>query len=49
VIVLESKSMLSENYQMVFKGCFENNGEEQMVSRIFSEVGQRLWLQGPLN
>ena len=48
-IVLESKPMLSRNYQMVFKGCFENNAEEQMVSRISDDKGHRLWLQGPLN
>jgi hypothetical protein len=34
---------------MVFEGCFENHNEEQRVSRISSEVGNRLWLQGPLN
>ena len=49
VIVLESEPTLSGSYQMVFEGCFENNSEEQMVSRISSEVGHRFWLQGPLN
>lgn len=49
VIVLESEPTLSGSYQMVFEGCFENNNEEQMVSRISSEVGHRFWLQGPLN
>lgn len=49
VIVLESEPMLSGNYQMVFEGCFENNNEGQMVSRISSEVGHRFWLQGQLN
>ena len=49
VIVLESEPTLSESYQMVFEGCFENNGEEHMVSRISSEVGHRFWLQEPLN
>ena len=49
VIVLESELTLSGSYQMVFEGCFENNNEEQRVSRISSEVGHRFWLQGPLN
>ena len=34
---------------MVFEGCFENNAEEQMMSRISDDGGRRLWLQGPLN
>ena len=34
---------------MVFEGCFENNVEEQMVSRIFSDGKHCLWIQGPLN
>ena len=37
VIVFESERMLSRSYQMVFKGCFKNNAEEQMVSRISSD------------
>ena len=49
VIVLESEPTLSGIYEMIFEGCFENNGEEQRVSRISSEVGHRFWLQGPLN
>ena len=49
VIVLESESTLSGSYQMVFEGCFENNVEEQMVSRISGDGGHRLWLQGPFN
>ena len=49
VIVLECEPTLSGSYEMVFEGCFENNNEEQRVSRISSEVGNRLWLQGPLN
>ena len=49
VIVLESEPTLSGSYQMVFEGCFENNAEEQMVSRISSDGGHRLWLQGPFN
>ena len=49
VIVLESEPMLSGSYQMIFEGCFENNVEEQMVSRIFGDGGHRLWLQGPFN
>ena len=34
---------------MVFEGCFENNAEEQMVSRISDHERHCLWLQGPLN
>ena len=34
---------------MVFEECFENNAEEQMVSRISGDGGHRLWLQGPFN
>ena len=34
---------------MVFEWCFENNVEEQMVSRIYGDGGHRLWLQRPLN
>ena len=49
VIVLESEPMLFGSYQMVFEGCFENNVEEQMVSRISGNGGHRLWLQGPSN
>jgi hypothetical protein len=41
--------MLIEGYQMVFEGCFQNTNEGQIVSRLFNEVGHRLWLQGPLN
>ena len=48
-IVLESELTLSGNYQMVFEGCFENNVEEKMVSRISGDGGHRLWLQGPFN
>ena len=49
IIVLESEPTLSGSYQMVFEGCFENNAEEQMVSRISGDGGHRLWLQGPFN
>ena len=49
VIVLESESMLSGSYQMVFERCFENNAGEQMVSRISGDGGHRLWLQRPFN
>ena len=49
VIVLESKPTLSGSYQMIFEGCFENNVEEQMVSRISGDGGHRLWLQRPFN
>ena len=49
VIVLESEPTLSKSYQMVFEGYFENNAEEQMVTRISSDEGHRLWLQGSFN
>ena len=49
VIVLESEPTLSGSYQMVFEGCFENNAEEQMVSRISGDEDHRLWLQEPFN
>ena len=49
VIVLESEPTLSRSYQMIFERCFENNTEEQLVSRIFGDRGHRLWLQGPFN
>ena len=49
VIVLETEPTLSRSYQMIFEGCFENNAEEQMVSRISGDGGHRLWLQGPFN
>ena len=49
VIVLESEPTLSRSYQMVFEGCFENNAEKQMMSRISGDGGHRLWLQGPFN
>jgi hypothetical protein len=41
--------MLIEGHQIVFKGCFQNINEDQMMSRLFNEVGHHLWLQGPLN
>ena len=49
VIVLEFELTLSGNYQMVFEGFFENNIEEQMVSRISGDGGYCLQLQGPFN
>lgn len=49
VIVLESEPALSGSYQMVFEGCFENTTERSTVTRVSSEVGHRLWLQGSLN
>ncbi len=49
VIVLEAETMLSGEHQMIFEGCYENNDEGQMVSRLSNEFGHRLWLQGPLN
>ena len=49
VIVLESEPTVCGSYQMVFEGCFENNAEEQIVSRISGDGDHRLWLQGPFN
>ena len=49
VIVLKSEPTLSGSYQMIFEGCFENNAEEQMVSRTSGDTSHRLWLQGPFN
>ena len=49
VIVLEFEPTLSESYQMIFEGCFENNAEKQMVSHISGDGVHRLWLQGPFN
>ena len=49
IIVLEFELTLSGSYQMIFEGCFENNAEEQIVSRISGDGGHRLWLQGPFN
>ena len=49
VIISESELTLSESYQMIFEGCFENNAEEQMMSRISGDGGHRFWLQGPFN
>ena len=41
--------MLFGSYQMVFEGCFENNAEEQIMSRIFGVGDHRFWLQRPFN
>ena len=49
VIVLESKPTFSGSYKMAFEMCFENNVEEQMVSRIFGDRGYRLWFQRSFN
>ena len=42
VIVLESEPMFFGSYQMIFEGCFENNAEVKMVSRISGDGGHRL-------
>lgn len=34
---------------MAFEGYFENNNEDQIVSRFTTEVGHRLRLRGLLN
>jgi hypothetical protein len=49
VIVLETKAILVEGYQVVFEGCFENTNEDRMVTHLFDDVSHHLWLQGLLN
>jgi hypothetical protein len=49
VIVLEAEAMFVEGHQVVFEGCFENTNVGHMVTRLFDDIGHRLWLQGPLN
>jgi hypothetical protein len=49
VIVLEAEAMLVGDHQVVLEGCFENTNAGHMVTRLFDDVGHRLWLQGPLN
>jgi hypothetical protein len=49
VIILEAEVMLIEGHQVVLEGCFQNTNEGQMVSRLFDEIGHRLWFQGPFN
>jgi hypothetical protein len=49
VIILEAEAMVIGGHQVVFKGCFQNTNEGQMVSCLFDEVDHRLWFQGPLN
>jgi hypothetical protein len=44
VIVLETKAMLVEGHQMVFKGFFENINVDHMVTRLSHDIGHRLWL-----
>jgi hypothetical protein len=41
--------MLVEGHQVVFEGCFENTNIGPMVIGLSDDIGQRLWLQGPLN
>ena len=48
VILLEAEAILTGGHQLVFKGCFNNTNEGQIVSRYSNEVGHRLCLQGPL-
>jgi hypothetical protein len=49
VIILEAEAMLIGHHQVVFEGCFQNTNEGQKVSRLSDEVGNRIWLQSPLN
>jgi hypothetical protein len=49
VIVLEVEAMFVEGHQVVFEECFENTNAGHMVTRLFDDIGHRLWLQGPLN
>jgi hypothetical protein len=41
--------MLVGGHQVVFEECFQNTNEDHMVSRLSTEIGHQLWLQGPLN
>jgi hypothetical protein len=41
--------MLIGGHQVVFKRCFQNTNEGQMVSHLSDDVGHHLWLRGPLN
>jgi hypothetical protein len=41
--------MLVEGHQVVFEGCFENTNAGDMVTRLYDDIGHRLWLQSPLN
>ena len=49
VIVLKAEAMLIEGHQVVFKGCFENTNTNHMITRLFDDIGHRLWFQGPFN
>jgi hypothetical protein len=49
VIILKAEAMLNEGHQVMFKWCFQNTNEGQMVSCLSDEVSHHLWFQGPLN
>ena len=49
VIVFKTETMFIESHQVVFKECFENTNEDQMMSRFSNEVGHFLLLQSSLN
>jgi hypothetical protein len=49
IIILEVEAILIGGYQVVFKGCFQNTIEGQMMSHLSDDISYRLWLQGPLN
>ena len=48
VIVLETEALLIDGHQVVFKRCFENTNDVQMVTRHSNGIGHYLYLQGPL-
>ena len=49
VIILKFEALLIDDHQVVFEGSFENNNEVQTVTRLFDDIGHRLYLQDPLN
>jgi hypothetical protein len=49
VIILEAETIFIGVHRVVFKECFQNTNEGQMMSRSYDEIGHRLWFQGPLN
>ena len=49
IIVLESKALLIDDYQVVFKENFENNNEVQTATQLSDNIEHYLYLQGSLN
>ena len=48
VIILEVEALLIGGHQVVFEECFKNTNGLPMVTRLFNDIGYRLYLQGPL-